>query len=190
MIDDFTNCLGISYSNADSKIKRELLNCFDLYCEEEVNIFNNVYNVPFEFKKYNGLEFLSAESCLGDDEIGELFLLLNQLFPGTYMYIADEWCEVGEDDWDTEELDGLVIMEKEIILLDPNEMIKYQFTLRFSEMLDQGGGSNGADVDFDHSKKIKKKKLKLQKPSTGFVEKILYISTEKGYQELSNLIVK
>lgn len=51
-----------------------------------------------------------------------------------------------------------------------------------------GGGSNGADVDFDSDAEVKEEKIEGDKPSEGFVDEIIGKASEKGYSELVELI--
>ena len=158
--------------------------------------------LPDSLDELSDITFLETDSYLPYDKEVDLFLLLNKLFGETYLVVGDEW-DYDEDDWDDEDNEdeddedeedwdedesGEVNGSKSVRLYTPDGFKKCSFGLTFHEMLDMGGGSNGADVDFDTESGIKEEKLDKQTPSDSFVEEMLVKATEKGYTELINLI--
>ena len=179
---------SISITDADSDMKRKIFDCFESAVDEYGNkIFDDVMFLPASLEKFSELFFLETDNCLGFDNEIDLFLLLNQFFGDTYLVVADEWDF--DDDYDWEE-SGEVYGTKRVRFYVPDGMKKCTFELSFSEFLDMGGGSNGADVGFVNKTGIKEEQLEKKTPSDRFVEELLGKAKKKGHTDLVELINK
>lgn len=187
---------SISVSDTDSDMKKKIFDCLESVVDEYENeIFDDVMCLPDSLEKYSELSFLETDNYLGFDKEIDLFLLLNQLFGDTYLVVADEWDYDDDDDWDDEDEDdddwdesGEVNGTKSVRFYVPDGMKKCTFELSFHELLDMGGGSNGADVDFVNETGIKEEQLEKNTPSDSFVEEMVEKAKEKGYTDLVELI--
>jgi len=188
---------SMSVSDSDKEMKKKIFECFDATIDEYENeIFDDVMCLPDSLEEFSDTSFLETDSYLPYDKEVDLFLLLNQLFGDTYLVVGDEW-DYEEDDWDDEDEDedkddwdesGEVNGSKSVRLYVPDGLKKCTFGLTFHEMLDMGGGSNGADVDFDNESGIKEEQLQKKTPSDSFVEEILGKAKEKEHTDLADLI--
>ena len=190
---------SISITDADSDMKRKIFDCFESAVDEYENeIFDDVMYLPALLEKFSEVSFLETDNYLGFDKEIDLFLLLNQLFGDTYLVVADEWDYEEDDDWDEDDEDeedgddwdesDEVNGTKRVRLYEPDGMKKCTFELSFHEILDMGGGSNGADVDFVNETGIKEEQLEKKTPSDSFVEEIVKKAKEKGHTDLVGLI--
>ena len=187
----------MSVSDSDKEMKKKIFECLDATIDEYENeIFDDVMCLPDSLEEFSDTSFLETDSYLPYDKEVDLFLLLNQLFGDTYLVVGDEW-DYEEDDWDDEDEDeekddwdesGEVNGSKSVRLYVPDGLKKCTFGLTFHEMLDMGGGSNGADVDFDNESGIKEEQLEKKTPSDSFVEEILGKAKEKEHTDLADLI--
>lgn len=188
---------SVSVSDSDKEMKKKIFECLDATIDEYENeIFDDVMCLPDSLEEFSDTSFLETDSYLPYDKEVDLFLLLNQLFGDTYLVVGDEW-DYEEDDWDDEDEDeekddwdesGEVNGSKSVRLYVPDGLKKCTFGLTFHEMLDMGGGSNGADVDFDNESGIKEEQLQKKTPSDSFVEEILGKAKEKEHTDLADLI--
>lgn len=188
---------SVSVSDSDKEMKKKIFECLDATIDEYENeIFDDVMCLPDSLEEFSDTSFLETDSYLPYDKEVDLFLLLNQLFGDTYLVVGDEW-DYEEDDWDDEDEDeekddwdesGEVNGSKSVRLYVPDGLKKCTFGLTFHEMLDMGGGSNGADVDFDNESGIKEEQLEKKTPSDSFVEEILGKAKEKEHTDLADLI--
>lgn len=188
---------SMSVSDSDKKMKMKIFECLDATIDEYENeIFDDVMCLPDSLEKFSDTSFLETDSYLPYDKEVDLFLLLNQLFGDTYLVVGDEW-DYEEDNWDDEDEDegkddwdesGEVNGSKSVRLYVPDGLKKCTFGLTFHEMIDMGGGSNGADVDFDNESGIKEEQLEKKTPSDSFVEEILGKAKEKEHTDLADLI--
>lgn len=200
VVSDGFSSIGISFNDEDVELKKNFIECLGETCEEDDEIFDEIYEIPNELQKFADLKYLCIESFLHLEKTEDIFLLLVRLFPKSYMFQADDWDkdfmsdeddwddEDDEDDWDDEDESGEVFGEKELAVFDSDNMTKNKYTLTFHEVLDMDGGSNGADIDFKDDEKAITEKIAKVDPDAGFVEEILEKAIEKGYQELADLI--
>ena len=188
---------SVSVSDSDKEMKKKIFECLDATIDEYENeIFDDVMCLPDSLEEFSDTSFLETDSYLPYDKEVDLFLLLNQLFGDTYLVVGEEW-DYEEDDGDDEDEDeekddwdesGEVNGSKSVRLYVPDGLKKCTFGLTFHEMLDMGGGSNGADVDFDNESGIKEEQLEKKTPSDSFVEEILGKAKEKEHTDLADLI--
>ena len=193
---------SISASDSDIEMKEKVFDCLGATVDEfENEIFDNVMCLPDWLEEFCDISFLETDgyAYLPYDKEVDLFLFLNQLFGDTYLVVGEEWDYDEDDDWDNDEEDdeddewnddesGEVNGSKSVRLYVPDGLKKCTFGLKFHEMLDMGGGSNGVDVYFDNEFGIKEEMLENKMPSDSFVEKILLQASEKGHTDLADLI--
>lgn len=199
---------AVSTTSDDLEMKQRLLDCLEVDYEETDEVFDGIYGAPDSLEEISEMEFLESDHYLRPEKVLDLFLLLNKLFDKTTLIDADEWYyeeddsdwdededdddedddEDDDDDWEDEDESGEVFGSKQLRVFDPNDFKKYKYDLSFHEVLDMGGGSNGADVDFDSDAEVKEEKIEGDKPSEGFVGEILEKAQEKGYSDLVDLI--
>ena len=186
--------------------------------EKRKEIFGGVNGLPDLLKEFSSMLFLEVDRYLPYDKEVNLFLLLNQLFGDTYLADSEDWiyddededdndCDEDEedkdgDDWDEDEEDedgddwdeddwdesGEVNGTKSVTIYVPDGLKECTFMLSICEMLDMGGGSNGADIDFVDESGIEEKQLDKEIPDDSFVEELLGKAKEKGYTDLADLI--
>lgn len=194
-----SSSFSISASDADTAMKKKIIDCLGATVDEYENeIFDDVMSLPDSLEEFSEMSFLETDGYLQFDKEADLFLLLNQLFGNTYLVVANEWDYDEDDDWDEDEDEdeddwdedesGEVNGSKSVRLYTPDGLKKCTFFLSFHEMLDMGGGSNGADVDFMDESGINEEPLEKKAPSDSFVEEILGKAKEKGYSDLVDLI--
>ena len=199
----FGSGFAVSVTEENIEMKKKILDCvINEEGEESEGTFYNVDGLPDLLKELSSVDFLEVERYLPYDKVVNLFLLLNQIFGDTYLveysgeWIYDDESE-DEDDWDEDEGEeddddwdesGEVNGTKEVELLVPQGLKSCTFELSMHEVLDMGGGSNGADVDFVDESGIKEVQLMKNIPDDSFVEEILGKAKEKGYADLVILI--
>ena len=118
------------------------------------------------------------------------------------MFLADDWDmddtlpdffgledeDEDYDEWDDEDEESEVNGEKDLVFFDPEEMTESSYVLSWHEVLDMGGGSNGADIDFKSDAEPEIEEITETDLNRDFAVEILKSAEEKRYQDLAEMI--
>ena len=206
------NTVGVSFTDEDEKLKKQLLPlCID--CADIGGFFNDIdysdfdgdyddeddENTDNKFEK----DYLTIGVFLDDVyEALDVFLLFNLLFPNTFFYATSEHEITNREYADnvTEKMIKEAIEggyenslsgseEGEFILwfCIPDNMMIETYTVETNEYIECDGSSNGCDTFI--SDEPTTEPIKCTVPDKEFIRSVIEESTEKGYTELTALLL-